>query len=391
MLCETSVKVLRTVSELEEIRSEWESWPGNRDSDIHSFLSFLRSNPATVRPHVLAVYRQGRPDAIMVGRIDHGEIRCRLGYLEMGFRAQIMCFVYGALRGNPSEDNCELLVDEILRSLSLGEADVAYLNFLRQGSDLCRLAMKKPGLLTRDHLCITQMHFGVTLPDTVEELYRSLPAGLRGFNKTKHNKLRREFAGRIEIKCFREVGGLDAMVRDVEQVAKTSYQRGLGVGFIDSPKMREGLRLKAEKGWLRAYILYLAGRPCAFWVGDMNQGTFGGDYVGYDPEFGKYSPGMFLLTNVIEGFCNGSREGVKALDFGPGNAQYKELLSNQRWQETSVYIFAPSLKGIILNLVRTIVVGMDQTIKKALARTDLLRRIKKAWRALVTPKVAAQS
>jgi hypothetical protein len=387
MLSKTSVKVLRTVSELEEIRLEWESWPGNRDSDIYSFLSFLQSYPATVRPHVLAVYRQGRPDAIMVGRIDKGKIRCRLGYLEMGFRARIMCFVYGALRGNPSQENSELLVNEILRSLSFGEADVAYLNFLRQGSDLCQLAMKKPGLLTRDHVRSTQMHFGATLPGTVEELYRSLPAGLRGFNKTKHNKLRREFAGRIEIKCFREVGELDAMLRDVEQVAKTSYQRGLGVGFIDSPKMREGLRLKAEKGWLRAYVLYLAGRPCAFWVGDMNQGTFGGDYVGYDPEFGKYSPGMFLLTNVIEGFCNGSRQGVTALDFGPGNAQYKELLSNQRWQETSVYIFAPSLRGISLNLVRTIVVGMDQTIKKALARTDLLRRIKKAWRARVTPKL----
>ncbi len=46
---ELSVKVLREVSELEEIRREWESWPGNRDSDIHSYLTFLRSNPGTSR------------------------------------------------------------------------------------------------------------------------------------------------------------------------------------------------------------------------------------------------------------------------------------------------------------------------------------------------------
>jgi hypothetical protein len=379
------------VSELEEVRDYWESWPGNRDSDIHSFLSFLQSNPGTVSPHVLLVYRQGRPDAILVGRIDNAELRCKLGYLGMGFRARIMCFVYGAQRGNPSEENSGLLVDEILRSLSQGEADVAYLNFLPHGSGLCRLAMQKPGRLSRDYLRITQMHFGATLPDTVEKLYRSLPTELRGFNKTKHNRLRREFAGRIEIKCFREVGELDAMVRDVELVAKTSYQRGLGVGFIDTPRVREGLRLKAEKGWLRAYILYLAGRPCAFWLGDMNQGTFGGDYVGYDPEFGKYSPGMYLLRKVMEGFCNGNRDRVTSVDFGPGNARYKELLSNKRWQETAVYIFAPSLRGVSLNLVRTIVGGTDQMVKKVLARTGLVQRIKTAWRSHLTPKVATQS
>jgi len=105
MLSEASVKVLRTASELEEIRPEWESWPGNRDSDIHSFLMFLRLNPGIVRPHVVVVYRQGRPDAILVGRIEQGEIRCRLGYHQMGFGARIMYFVYGGLRGNPSEEN----------------------------------------------------------------------------------------------------------------------------------------------------------------------------------------------------------------------------------------------------------------------------------------------
>jgi hypothetical protein len=391
MLSEASVKVLRAVSELEEVRQEWESWPGNRDSDIHPFLAFLRGNPAAVRPHVLVVYRQARPDAILVGRIDNGKIRCRFGYLETGLTARIMCFVNGALRGNPSAENCKLLVDQILSSLSQGEADVAHLNFLRQESELCRLATKKPGWLCRDYLCMTTMHFAAKLPTTVDELYRSLPAGLRGFNKTKHNKLRREFAGRIEIKCFREVAELDAMVRDLEQVARTSYQRGLGVGFVDSPMVREGLRLKAEKGWLRAYILYLADRPCAFWLGDMNQGTFGGDYVGYDPEFGKYSPGMFLLTKVLEGFCDGNREGVTRVDYGPQSAQYKELLSNERWRETSVYIFAPSLKGIRLNLVRTIVAGMDQTIKRVLGGIGLLQKIKKVWRNRLTPKETIRS
>jgi hypothetical protein len=385
---EAFVKVLRAIPELEEIREVWESWPGNRDSEIETYLTFVRSSPETERPHVLVVYRQGRPDAILVGRIDQGKIRCRLGYFGMGFRARIMCFVYGALRGNPSSQNCELLVNEILQSLSLGEADAAYLNFLKRESDLCRLATHRPGLLCRDYIRVAQQHFGAALPATVGAFYGGLSYLTRQKAKQKQRKLLKDYGGDVRIRCFRDAAELESLFRDVEQVAKKSYQRGLGVGFIDSPKMREQFRLKAEKGWLRAYILYIADRPGAFWVGDVNGTTFGSDYTGYDPEFEKYSPGMYLIVKILEGFCDGNREGVTEVDFSPGAAQWKEVLSNRVWQEDSVYIFAPSIKGISLNLVRSFVVGMDQAIKKALAHTRLLRRIKKRWRTHMTPKEA---
>lgn len=385
------VRALKTLSELQEIYQVWECWSGNRDSEMESYLRFLGSNPAAVRPHVLVVYRGGVPDAILVGRIDRGQISCGVGYLHMRFKARIMCFVYGALRGNPSKENCDLMVSEIRHSLSQGEAEVAYMNFLPKDSDLCRLAMKRPGLLSRDYVRITQPHFTIKLPATVEEYYRGLSSGARWQVKNKQKKLLKEFGGEVRIRCFRDATEIDAMVQDVEQVARTSYQRGLGVGFVDGPETREQLRFKAQKGWLRAYVLYVAERPRAFWIGDMNQGTFGSDFLAYDAELGNYSPGMFLITKVIEGFCDGTQEGITGVDFGPGNAQYKDVLSNNRWQETSVYIFAPSLKGVSLNLLRSSIGGIDHTIKRALARTNLLRKIKKLWRAYATPKEATQS
>jgi len=385
---EATIRTLRSVAELEQLRRAWNSWPGNRDSEMDSFLMFLESNPGTVRPHVLVVYREGRPDAILVGRIDLGHISCRLGYLQLNLPAKILCFVYGALRGSPSKENCDLIVSSILQSLSDREADVAYMNFLRQDSDLCQLAMKKPGVLSRDYIRITQPHFAITLPATVEEFYRGLSSGARWQAKTKLKKLLKDFGGNVNVRCFRDVSELDAMIRNVEQVAKKSYQRGLGVGFVDKPETREHLRLKAERGWLRGYVLYVAERPLAFWIGDINQNTFGSDYLAYDAEFGKYSPGMVLITKVIEGFCDGNREGVSAVDFATGHAQYKEVLSNQRWSEVSVYICAPSAKGIGLNMVRSFIGGMDQAIKKALAHTTLLQKIKKAWRNHAKPKEA---
>src|SRR5207248_1622362 len=186
--------------------------------------------------------------------------------------------------------------------------------------------------------------------------------------------------------CFRETSELNTLIADVERVASKSYQRGLGVGFFDNAEIRQRLQLKATKGWLRGYVLYIKECPCAFWIGDINGKTFGSDYVGYDPDFASYSPGMYLIMKVVEGFCDRNHERVTEVDFATGHAEYKQALSNQEHREVSVYIFAPTLKGIGLNLTRTLVGGVDQTIKKTLARTSLLRRIKKSWRNRVKPK-----
>jgi len=351
---------------------------------------FLRSNPASVRPHVVVVYRNGEPDAILVGRIDLGHIACRLGYIRLNVPAKIMYFVYGALRGNASKENCDLIVASVLESLSQREANVAYMNFLREDSDLYHSAAEKPSVLCRDYLRLTQPHFAATLPASPEEFYGGLSSGARWQAKSKQKKLLKDFNGDVRIRCFREVAELDTMVQDLERVAGKSYQRGLGVGFFDTPTARKQLRLKAERGWLRGYILYLRERPAAFWVGDVNDRTFGSDYLAYDAEFGKYSPGLFLICKVIEDLCKGNGEGVNAIDFATGHAQYKQVLSNQEWCETSVYIFAPTFKGIGLNSIRSLVGGVDQAAKKALVRANLLQKVKKAWRAHARSEAAAQ-
>lgn len=391
MDADASVRVLRSLPELEEIRKAWESWPGDRESEMESYLAFVQSNPKTVRPHVLVIYRSGRPDCILVGRIDHGQISGRLGYARLNLQAKILCFVYGSLRGSPSFENCDLMMTEILCSLAHGEADVAYMNFLKQQSDLCGLAMKKPGVLSRDYVRLTQPHFAIAIPSSVDGFYKGLSSGARWQARSKQKKLLQRFGSDVKVRCFREASELEAMIQDVEQVAKKSYQRGLGVGFVRSSQTVEGLRFKAERGRLRGHVLYLGDRPCAFWIGEISESTFGSDYLAYDAEFAAYSPGMFLIFKVIEGFCNGSPDTVTVVDFGLGPAQYKEVLSNREWTETCVHIFAPTLKGISLNVIRTLIGRTDQAIKTTLSSVGALQKIKKAWRKRVRPQQVLQS
>ena len=381
MVSETTVRVLRTLSEVEEIRPWWGSWQGNPDADIDLYLSFFRAGTTEiVRPHVIVVYRGGIPDAILVGRIDHRPIHFRIGYLPFRPKANILFFVAGALRGNPSFENSELFVQEICNSLSRREADVAYLNLLRTDSDLFQLAKKLPGFARRDHFCAIQPHFTTTIPKSSDEFYRSLGPKTRQELRRKQQKLEKEISGPIRIRCFRETVEFDEAMEHAEQVAKKSYLRGLGVGFDVGSQTREILRVKAQKGWLRTYILYAGDQPLAFWMGDLIQGTFGGNFTGYDPDIAKYSPGMYIMTKVIEEFCNAKDGAVTKIDFGPGGAPYKASLGKSEADEAAVHIFSRSLKGVGLNLLRSLTTGIHEPLKKALEKTNLLAKIKKAWR-----------
>jgi hypothetical protein len=380
MVPEATVRVLRTLSEVEEIRASWASWQGNPDADIDFYLSVFRPGTDIVRPHVIVVYRGGIPNAILVGRIDRRPINFRIGYLSFGPRANILFFVAGALRGNPSFENNELFVREICSSLSRREADVAYLNLLRTDSDLFKLAKTIPGFARRDHFCAIQPHFTTTIPKSSDEFYRSLGPKTRQEVRRKQLKLEKDISGPIRIRCFREVAEFDEAIREAEEVAKKSYLRGLGVGFDAGPQTREMLRVKAQKGWLRTYVLYAGDRPLAFWMGDLLEGTFGGNFTGYDPDIAKYSPGIYLMTKVIEEFCNAKETEVTKIDFGPGGALYKASLGKRDADEAPVHIFSRSLKGVELNLLRSLTTGIHEPLKKALEKTKLLAKIKKAWR-----------
>jgi CelD/BcsL family acetyltransferase involved in cellulose biosynthesis len=341
------------------------------------YVAVLKSNVETVRPYVIVVDREGKPDAILIGRIDHRKVDFRVGYLQFSSAAAILYFVNGALRGNCSDENSRLLLDEVSRSLSRGEADAAYLNVLATDSNIYRSATEPRGFLTRDHIKVSQPHFGVRLPSTADEFYNGLSSKTRWQVRSKSKKFTAAFPGKIEIRCFRQCTDLNEMIQDVERVAKKSYQRGLGVGFMESSAVRERLQFSAANGWLMSYVLYIEQQPVGFWVGSMNEGTFVSDYLGYDPQFAMYSPGTYLVLKVIEKFCV---EGVSEVDFGPGYAQYKQVLGNREWQESAVYIFSRSIKGMRLNALRHLTGWSDNAIRRALTNAKVLPRVKKAWR-----------
>jgi hypothetical protein len=378
-----TTKVLRSLEEIEGIADRWRSWQHHPNSDLDFYLLVLRSRPEFLRPHVIVVYRDGCPEAMLVGRLELKEVDARLGYA--GFlkkKARALTFLYGGLLGTLSPEGSEALVRDIMSSLSQGDADLAYFNHLKADSPLYWAATKLPGRLSRDYLPRQQVHRAMTVPEGPNEFYSRLSSKVRKNLKWQGRKLVQEYPGNVSVHCFREVGDLERLIQDAEGIARKTYQRGLGVGFADSPELRCRLSLEAEKHWLRGYVLYVNNTPWAFWIGTLYLGTLHSDYTGYDPNLGRRSPGMFLMVKVIEDLCSRSERGeqVSKIDFGLGDAQYKEVLGDLEWKDASLYIFAPRLKAFALNLMRTPVALLDRGARSALDQFGLSARLKRMWR-----------
>lgn len=376
------IRIARSISEVENLRGVWTAWGGHRDSDIDVVLTVIDSLPEALRPHVIALYRDGQPVAILIGRLEHKQLSFKVGYITV-FRPWVRCltFVYGAIRGNASPENTAILLREAMNCLKQDEADIAMLEFVPVDSPLYEMALKFPAPMSRDSLPSLQEHRLMLLPGSLEEIYKQLSGSRRVELRRRVRKLEAHPAGVPKIVSYRRVSELDVLFRDAEEIAKKTYQRGLGAGFANTQEVRRRLALAAEKGWLQANLLYLGDRPVAFWMGMIYEGTFVSEYMGYDPEFRQAGPGMVLIMRVLEGLCNGANgERVKELDFGLGDAEYKAMLCSKSWLEGTIFIFSPTLKGLRLKSKRVITQSVDAAARKLLASTKFFSRLKRIWR-----------
>ena len=346
-----SVSVIRSYQEIEQLRQIWTGWQQHPNADIDFYLLVCRSRPEILRPHVIVLYREGRPEALLVGRLVQGTIDLSVGYGKMlKVPARLLTIVYGGLLGDLSSKNGNVLVTEVSNALRHGEADAALFNFMRTDSSIYSFVLRSPSPMRRDYWPSEQLHRSMKLPGSIEQVHRQMSGDHRKELRRMEKKLLFDHAGDIRFTCLREVGDLDRMFLDLEEIARGTYQRGLGAGFADNIEMRQRFHLEAERGWLRSYILYVAGKPCAFWVGTLYRGTFHSGFMGYDSSYQRYSPGSVLQIKVLEDLC---QDGVKEVDFGLGDAMYKQRFGNCSWQEASAYIFAPSLAATAINFVRT--------------------------------------
>ena len=373
-----TLRVAKTVAAIEPLREAWSSWQHHPHTDIDFFLTDLRASRRALRPHVMAVFRRGVLDCLLIGKLQRGLAPISAARVPLP-PARVLYFETEGFLGNQSVENAEFLVRAIVADLRQGEADVAELKHRHKDSPLYVAAARIPGILSRDHWPVARIHRRLVLPATFHEYFDSLSPKERSNFRTHERLLMKDFAGKIRVHRFSEKE-IDSLIRDIEAISENCYQRSLGVGFTPAEVPR--LRLEAQNSSLRAYVLYLADQPCAFITASWYKGTLYGRLMGFDPKYRRYSPGLYLLMRFIEdSFHPTSGQKSIAIDPGPGTPQYKRSFTNAESQECSIAIYAPTIKGVYLNLVRSSVLLACELGRAVLVKTGLAARAWKAWRS----------
>jgi GNAT acetyltransferase-like protein len=373
-----AIRVITSSEEMECLRTFWEAlnWHPNAQMDFFRLINETRVN--TIRPHILLVERDGEPHGLVVGRIVREDFRCSLGYktIRLG-QVQQFSIIYGGLLGCDNEKCAEAVMGELDRMLKGRELDLVFFSYLNTTSHMFRLATRRPGVLCRDHLVVPQLHWKTKLPATQADFLQRLNKKHRYWLRRLEKLIEKDFPGQVSFRSFTDGQRLNELMNDMERVASTSYQRRLGAGFRNDVENARRLTFGAKTGWLRIYVLYLENQPRAFWMGTLYKNVFYSASTGYDPEYKKYELGTLTFIKMVEQLCH---ERVAAIDFGLGDALYKQRFGDQSWHEAAVKMFCPALHGMMLNIVRTSIEAPALWFRSFLRVTNLQQRVKTFWR-----------
>jgi len=241
-----------------------------------------------------------------------------------------------------------------------------------------QLSRKIPGILSRGYFPEIENHWCMPVPDDIEQFYLARSKKHRANLKRCISKLEKEYPNSIKVITYSEEADLDDAIQAAAQISCSTYQRGLGCGFTDDSRTRGLLIQAARQGWLRMSVLYIDGQASAFQIGLSYHREYKLAEIGFDPKWGKFNIGTVLFLKVLEEIC--SDQDIESFDFGFGHADYKQSYGSQKWQEASVYIFAPRFYPVLVNMLQSSMLGLSLGIEYVLNKTGFTGCIKRHWR-----------
>jgi alpha-D-ribose 1-methylphosphonate 5-triphosphate synthase subunit PhnG len=378
------IRTARSEEEVEALRTAWNGF--ERDvvsADVGYHLLVVERSETPHRPHVMLLEHDGTPSTLVVGRVGDAHLPLRLGYKTVTRpRVRMLTVSYGGVLGRADEEAAAAVTEEIVAVLGRGEADVALLRNLRVGSPLHEATRSRPGFLSRDLVSMPARHWRARLGGSYDDYLGRRSAKTRGNLRRYGRKFEAAFPDAIELRTFRDPADLERLLADTRAVYGGTYQHALGVGFSDSGLERDVTTFTLARGWFRGFVLYVEGAPCAFWHGIRYGRVFSTGPTGYDPAFGSHRVGTYLLGRMVEELSR--EEGLEWIDFGFGDAEYKEHFGDESWVEEDVLVWARRPRPIRLNATRTALLATDRTARSLLRRRRLLERARRLWRTRVT-------
>jgi len=375
------VEVFRSLDALETIRAVWEELLESQAYPIVNahpdrYRSVIEAHGDEIEPYVI-VLRRDSVRAIVVSRLERRTLQVKVGW-TVSVSPQLRCLtvVHGGLLGDGDPETYGAMLDAIDGQLRGEGLYAAYFNHVMDPVFFDVTRVRVSGL--RRTLFPQQVpHWRMRVSESLDAFYAQRSAKHRKHLRAYVRKLEKRYPGSVEMVTYTDEDQVDRAVKDTAAISRKTYQSALGVGFEDTPAKRTLLTMAARKGWLRGHILYVEGRPVAYRFALCYRGTYFADGTGYDPEWRHFRVGTVLFLKVLEHMC---AEGVRYYDFGFGDAEYKQHYADESWEDSSLFVFAPRVGAVALNVLHSSLAAAVLGIRAVFVKLGWLGGVKRQWR-----------
>jgi hypothetical protein len=367
------------------IRSEWERLQYHPNSDFDHYLLVCRLRNEVLHPWALSVWDGEHCRAIVAGRLERNQLRPRLGYASLpSISTIVLAIVHEGILGEPRDEDFQAVVEALFQTLNQRLADAISIHALPETFlslwDALRVRSRQTMGMTSP---VWKIHRELTLPKEPGFLLNNMRSKHRSWVKRKERELSAAFSDGIQWSWHKDIADVPRLCRRMEAVARTTYQRGLGAGFIDNEEMRQRLTLFADRGQTRVSLLEINGTPKAFWLGTVYRNVFYSGATGYVPEMRPFEVGTSIFLRLVDELV---LEGIERLDFGLGDADYKERFANRSRREADLLLFGKTPKSRLLRAYLGCATTLERSARCTLERFGVFSRLKQAWRARLRAK-----
>ncbi|HLU68023.1 MAG TPA: GNAT family N-acetyltransferase [Kofleriaceae bacterium] len=265
-------------------------------------------------------------------------------------------------------------LDQATAMLERGLAECLQLEDVEVGSPLWRqaIALSRSGRARLLQPSAPQPHWWIRFPRARADYWRHMSSRTRNTLRRKVKKLEHRL---VICRAPDQVPGFLAAAHAVSR--HTWQSRRLGLRIQNSEGERRMLSALAERGALRSYLLEHAGQPVAFLLGVEDGDTFRYEEVGFHEQLAASSPGTVLLVRALDDLI---AAGPARVDFGAGDAPYKQLFATHRTESGPLLLVSRHLRPSALVAIERAVRAADGAARGLLRRAGIYQQVRRLYR-----------
>lgn len=309
-----------------------------------------RLDPSFVGGYVKQ-FTQANNGYVMTGYIREDYLRFNLGPLHIcfPFKIRTLMFVCDSVywSSNANLQSCLKILESVMKN---GRVDRIHFHYFRPDRPIASTQLFE-GLQLLGFRMIdigsSQLYRCYIGKDSVNPSER-----LKAKNRYKERKKLRDLGskfGETKFVCYKSVAQADDFFSAIRLMSDNTWQKQNGLGtVVDSDKFRRIFEIEARLQRLRCYILFVGNKPVAYQFGTVYGSVYHYEYIGYDSDFYKFSPGQLLR---LYSFDEMHEEGIDWIDFGHVEFEFKKQWSTESIELPDRSFYNSSTKGFVAYLL----------------------------------------